>query len=56
MSPNPIVVAFSLMVEEPGLPPEAALLAAQYGSLHPALVEPLELLRLAAVGYRLEQT
>lgn len=56
-TPTTVMVAFTLMMEEPGLPPEIALLAAEEGGPFTGpIVDPLELLRLTAVGYRLEQT
>lgn len=48
-------VAFSLMMEEPDLPPHAALTAAEEVGANLPLVSSDELLRLAALGYHLEQ-
>lgn len=59
MQDSTLVIAFSLMMEEPGLPADVALHAVTVDgiSLPPgALVEPLELLRLAAIGLAAEQT
>lgn len=56
---SPELIAWALMVEEPTLPPDVALdivrggFAGELDRLPP--VEPVELLRLAMVGYSLEQ-
>lgn len=56
-APSPELVAFSLMVEEPRLRPETALRLADREGPGPRLdiVNPVEMLRLAALGYRMEQ-
>lgn len=56
-APSAEVVAFSLIVEEPGLPVDTALWMAQQADVTErlALVEPTELLRLAAKAYSEEQ-
>lgn len=57
LAPSVEVIAFSLMVEEPGLPVDVALNIATYEvpTDRLRLVEPAELLRLAAKAYTEEQ-
>lgn len=58
-APSPERLAFSLHVEDPALPVEAALVIVERGDIDPSrvtLVSSVELLRLAALGYRVEQT
>lgn len=56
--PDPLLVAFSLIVEEPQIPVDIALRLARDEGPGPTLdiISAEEMLRLAALGYAQEQT